>query len=517
MSVIRGDGLRSVPASAGAAVVLAVAVVAAFGPALHAPFLWDDHLLVVNNPGVEGLDPGRLREMFTTMYQTAYQPLGWLTIALVRAFAGLSPEPHHAVSLIVHWLAAVAFFVFCRRLFRRAGSADAGFGALAAAILFAVHPLQSFTAGWVTELPDGLATLCFIVSLTVYLGKDSRRRLPLCWALFLVSLLFRWKGIMLPLALSLLDAWPLKRDPRARLREKIPFWLLAAAALALNAAAKTSLDTRPAFSPVHFARGVELFLWLLAWPREILPLYALNDPDTLGIPAALALALAAALAVWLWFGRRRRPALAAAAIFFVAALAPPLLSARSGVLVVFPHYAYLAALPFFILAGDGLRRLRAAAAVTLLAGVAGAWTIESARQSAYRRDEAVFWTRALALDQGSLMAYTNLSDALARAGRLNEAYFYLRAQLLHNPGDADALRHLELLARRAPELRPNVVDFWSAAAGDFVAAGRPRDALILCGKALRLRPRDRKAHAAAARAFEALGEPARARDHRGAS
>lgn len=517
MTAPRSDAPRPFPVLPAAAAGLAAAVAAAFGLSWRAPFLWDDYLLVVHNPGVASLDAAGLRWMVTTMYQTAYQPLGWLAIACVRSFGGLSPAAHHGASLACHWLTAAAFFVLCRRLFARARAPKPDFGAFAAALLFAVHPLQSFTAGWVTELPDGLATLAFIAALTVYLGRESRARLPLCWTLFVVSLLFRWKGIMLPLALTLLDVWPLKRDPLARLREKIPFWLPAAAALALNAAAKMGLDTAPALQPAFFARGVALFLWLLAWPREILPLYALNDPDTLGLPAPLALGLAGSLAAWLWAGRRSRPALLAAGIFFVAALAPPLLSARRGVLVVFPHYAYLSALPFFALAGLGLSRLRAAAAAVLLAAVAGAWTIESARQSALRRDETVFWTRALALDQGSLMAYANLSDALARAGRPNEAYFYLHARLLRNPGDADALANLELLARRVPGLKPDVVDFWSAAAGDFVAAGRPRDALILCGKALRLRPRDRKAHAAAARALEALGETERARDHRRAS
>jgi tetratricopeptide (TPR) repeat protein len=509
-----GSGSLALPAAAAG---LAAAVAAAFGSSLRAPFLWDDYLLVVGNPGVERLDLAHLRWMFTTFYQSAYQPLGWLAIACVRAAAGLSSVAHHSASLAAHWLAAFAFFLFARALFGRARAARAGFGAFAAALLFAVHPLQSFTAGWITELPDSLATAAFLASLTVYLGKDSRRRLPLCWGLFLVSLLFRWKGIALPLALTLLDVWPLKRAPLERWREKIPFWLLAAAALAVNGAAKLGVDARLAPHPVFIARGLELFLWLLAWPREILPLYALQDPDTLGVPAALALGLAASAAGWLWLERRRRPALIASAVFFAAALAPPLLSSRHGVLVVFPHYSYLAALPFFALAAEGLRRLRAAGAVVLLACVAGAWTLESARQTAFRRDEAVFWTRALALDRGSLMAYTNLSDALFRAGRFNEAYYYLSAQLVQNPGDEDARAHLELLARQDSGLKPDLVDFWTAAAGDLVAAGRPRDALILCGRALRLRPRDSKAHAAAARALEALGEPRRALDHRRAS
>ncbi len=483
-----------------AAAALAAAVAAAFGSTWRAPFLWDDHLLIVGNPGVASLDAAHLRWMLTTTYQTAYQPLGWLALALLRVAAGLSAPAFHVATLAGHWVTAVAFYVFCRRLLR------SEFGAFAAALLFAVHPLQSFSAGWVTELPDILATLAFLAALTVYLGKETPRRLPLCWGLFLISLLFRWKGIVLPLALSLLDVWPLKRDARARLREKIPFWLLAAAALAVNAAAKTGLGTRPSFSPVLFSRGVLGYLWLLAWPRDILPLYALNDPDTLGVPALAAVLLFAAFACWLWLGRRARPVAAMAGVFFVAALTPPLLSARNGVLVVFPHYAYLSALPFFALAGWGAARLRREAAVILLVLVGGAWTLESARQSELRRDEVVFWTRALALDHGSLMSYANLSDALIRAGRLNEAYYYLQAQLVANPGDADARAHLELLASRAGGLKPDVVGFWSATAEDLVAAGRPRDALILCGRALRRAPRDPRAKEAAARAFKALRE-----------
>lgn len=518
----RETALSPAAAFAAAALALAAATAASGRPLLRAPFLWDDYALVVGNDGVAGFDPARLRWMFTTLYQTTYQPFGWLAIAAARGAVGLSAAGHHLVNLAAHWAAGLALFAFARRLLRAHGERRADYAAFAAAVLFVVHPAQTFSAGWVTELPDILATVFFLAALTVYLGPVRRGRLPACWLLFLISLLFRWKGIFLPLALSVLDWRPLKRDWKALLKEKLPFWSLALAALGVNAAAKLGNDIGLAFSPAAFARGLALFSWLLVWPHDILPLYSLKDPETIVLPAALAVGLALAVAAWLWLGRRKRPAALAAGLFFVAALGPPLLSGRGGALVVYPHYAYLAGLPLFLLLGAGLARLGekrgVAASVLPLVLLAGAWTRESVRHNEYRRDETVFWTRALALDRGSLMSYTNLSDALSRAGRFNDSYYYLEAQRAFNPADQAAAKsardHIEALRRAAPGLKPDLIGFWSAAAGDLVAADRPEDALILCGKALRRAPRDPRAHAAAAKVFEALGDAARAADHR---
>lgn len=414
---------------ASVAGVLLLAVLAAFGPVLGHGFVFDDLALIVENAGVHGLDAARLRWMFFTTYLTTYMPLGWAAFASVFALRGLDPAAYHAANLAAHWLVSVALFAASRRLFQLAGDPKATAPAFAAALLFCVHPFQVNTVAWAIELPDMLSTFCFLLAVFVYLGGTSRPRVAAVFALYAVSLLFRWRSLSLPLVLLALDYWPLRRlrarsgDMFDRERvdvwaEKVPFVLLAIAAASLTRLAKSRELYEPSFAPVAAARALWLYPWALAWPGDYLAAYGLQGGTSPVLPAWAALGLTASAAAALWLLRRRRPALLLAGVFYAAAVLPPALGAQNGMVYVYLAYGYLGCIAFFVLAGAAVRRAPALAAACLLALalIAG-----SRREARHWRDQVSFWSRAAALDPDFAPAHVQLSEALLAAGRKEEA------------------------------------------------------------------------------------------------
>ena len=447
---------------AAIAAVLLLAVFAAFGPILGHDFVFDDFALIVQNPGIRGLDAARLLWMFSSTYLTTYMPLGWAAFAGVFALGGLDPAAFHAANLAAHWLVSVALFAAARRLFRHAGNPKPYIPAFAAALLFCVHPFQVNTVAWAIELPDMLSTLFFLLAIFVYLGGSSRKSLAAVFGLYAVSLLFRWRSLSLPLVLVALDYWPLGRlrarpgDMLDRARvgvwaEKASFVVLAIAAASLTQLAKSRELYAPSFAPAAAARALWLYPWALLWPKDYHALYALQgDGNTLGMPAWVALGLAAVTTAVLWLRRRRWPALLLAGAVYAAAVLPPALGAQNGSVYVYLAYGYLGCIGFFVLAGAAVRRASGVAAVCViaLALIAGA-----RGEARHWRDQVAFWSRAVARDPDFSPARGQLGGAMLARGRYDEALPHLAARLADAPWDEEAVANMEALGRAAPGLK----------------------------------------------------------------
>ncbi len=408
---------------ASIAAVLLLAALAAFWPILGHGFVFDDFALIVENPGIRGLDAARLRWMFLSTYLTTYMPLGWAAFASVFSIAGLDPAAFHAANIAAHGFVCVALFAAARRLFRLAGNPKPDIPAFAAALLFCVHPFQVNTVAWAIELPDMLSTLCFLMAVSVYLGGTGRARLAAVFGLYAVSLLFRWRSLSLPLVLVALDYWPLRRlrarpgDPFDQERvgvwaEKVPFLLLAIAAASITQLAKSRELYEPSFAPVAAARALWLYPAALLWPRDYLAVYGLQGGWSHPWPPSwVVLGLTAAAVAGLWRLRRRTPALLLAGAFYAAAVLPPALGAQDGMVYLYLAYGYLGCLAFFVLAGSAVRDGRALAAVCALALALLAGTRREVR---HWSGPVTFWSRAVALDPDFAPARGQLREALLK-------------------------------------------------------------------------------------------------------
>jgi tetratricopeptide (TPR) repeat protein len=155
--------------SRGPAVLVFGAALLAYSANLGNGFVYDDRFVIERNPLVQSLE---FRALLTTSYwgeivdAGLYRPLTLLSFGLNRAL-GASAWGFHLANDVLHGLAAVAALLLARSL----GWSSAA--ALAAALLFALHPLQSEPVNALVGRAEILAFLFTLTSFLLFAGKKS--------------------------------------------------------------------------------------------------------------------------------------------------------------------------------------------------------------------------------------------------------------------------------------------------------------------------------------------------------
>ncbi|HUG35349.1 MAG TPA: tetratricopeptide repeat protein, partial [Candidatus Limnocylindrales bacterium] len=475
--------------------VVAVFAFLAFLPSLGGQWLqWDDQVNFVRNPDYRGLGLTQLRWMFTTTLLAVYIPLSWMTLGLNYVLGGMDPWGYHLGNMLLHAANAALLFVVARRLLvlgippvtggDRPGwptGAAVELGAVAAALVWAVHPLRVEAVAWVTERREVLAGLFYLIAVWTYLrAATGRARLARGWqaasmVAFLAALLSKGLTMTLPLTLLVLDVYPLRRWPRLGwwplVREKLGYFALAAlgAGVALWAVLRevrwTSYDEQ---GPLARLAMVGYSLWFypskLVWPVRLSPLYEIPEPVSLGEGRFLgALAGALLLTAVLVAARHRWPAGLAAWAHLVIVIAPVSGVVHAGPQLAHDRFSYLSTLGLSVAAGGALaglllhfaarRRWVPAAALGALLLVVAALGGAAWRQSHVWRDSEPLWRTAVAVEPDCVRCLSNLGATLLEgrvAGdpKLREAETYLRRALALRPTFDKAHQGLALLLMR---------------------------------------------------------------------
>jgi tetratricopeptide (TPR) repeat protein len=511
----------------GVPALVAALAVLAFSPALDHQFLnWDDDKNLLHNPNFP-----RLGWMLTAVHLGHYHPLTWLSLALDHAFWGLDPKGYHLTNLLLHAANAVLFYWVARRLL---GGRE--WAAAVAALVFAVHPLRVESVAWVSERRDVLSGFFYLVSILSWLRAvqqgPRRKWLAVSLAAFTAALLSKVIVVSLPVALLVLDFYPLRRRAWA---EKIPYFVLAAAA-ALATAALQPAGVGGLAGHVAFQAGLRIALSLYGlafylektllpiglYPQYVMaPEISLSDWRLLLGGAAVA-GITLLLLVW----RRRWPAVLAVWVCYAASLAPVLSLVRlDPQQYVADHHTYLAALGLALLAGHLLSRQPVLAALVVAALAVLSW-----RQTGFWRDSLTLWTRAVEGAPYSATAHNNLGEALAAAGRLPDAAAAFRraielrpryATAHHNLGQAlqrqgqieAALDPLRRAAELEPAYAPALADALYNLGNHLQGFKRFPEAIEHYGQALRLNPQLADAHNNWGVALDNLGKGSEALPH----
>jgi tetratricopeptide (TPR) repeat protein len=509
---------------------IAAAVTAlVFLPAIRNGFVSDDEATLLLTTGYRGFDPGRVQWMLTTNYCGHYQPLSWLTFAVDYALWGLRPAGFHLTNVLMHAFSAALVFLLARELGRTqrgagdgAEPAGSAFGALFAALLFALHPLRVESVAWVTERRDVLGSGLLLASVLLYLRAHrpdepgaSRRRLRLSFLLAVASLLARTLGTVIPAILLLLDVWPLRRiggdgvrswvgrEARKVWVEKIPFVLVATFGLVLaplasmDVGASRTLAEHPLSGRfAQAAYGLVFYVGKLLWPTRLSAMYELRLPVDPAAPkylwAAILVVVAAAAVVSL---RRKIPALGVSSLAHVLFLLPVLGLFQTGPQEVADRYSYLPSVGWAILAGFGVEKLlgrrpssRGAAIVGSLA-LLPILAVASIRQIAVWKSNETLWAHAVECGPPSAVARYSLAKERALAGRWIEAESGFAAA-----AELDSSMPLPRLALGKT----------------LLSLGRPDEALATFREALREAPTSSEASFGIAESLARLGREAEA-------
>jgi len=488
--------------------LLVAMVVAAYGPALEAGFIWDDDDYVTENPLLHAPD-GFERIWLSMDAPSQYFPLVYSAFRIEYGLWGLDPFGYHLVNVLLHAANALLLWLLLRRL-------DIA-GAWFAAAVFALHPVQVESVAWVTERKNVMSLFFSLLSLLAWLravepgGARARRFYLASLACYALALSSKVTACTLPAAQVLL-LW-LRGQPidRRRVAQIAPFVVLGVAmGLVITYWERHHIGTvgdRFTMTPIESflvaTRASWFYLGKLLWPTQLCfsyPKFAIDPSDPLQYGWAIA---GAVLLAALWFGRRaigRAPF--AAAIFFLATLSPLL-----GFIPLFTfwysyvadHYQYVASIGPITLVCAGvaqwlrphsaLGRVSLGSAAALLLLVLGilVWS-----QSRIYASEETLWRDTIAKNPSSWMAYTNLGRYLLRTGRFDEAI--------------DAYQ--QVFAIRPDAYRAHVG--W---AGALIKLGREQEAEEHFEAALALRPDLYSAHQALARLSWKRGERAAAIAH----
>ena len=179
-----------------AIVVLALATTLAYARSFDGHWISDDVGLIAEEPTVHGVTPANLRALATSRTDGVnYMPLSFLSIAVDYQLWGPTPAGFHLTNLLIHIANGVAIYFLVLRL---EGSARL---AIAASLLWSVHPVQTETVAWISERKNVLSTLFFVLALLTYLRYSARSRVGTYFGVlgaYLAALLSKVNTIVLP-------------------------------------------------------------------------------------------------------------------------------------------------------------------------------------------------------------------------------------------------------------------------------------------------------------------------------
>jgi hypothetical protein len=415
-----------------------LAAIAVYLPALWSGFVWDDLLVLRNQLGaLDGLaDVFRPPPGIERWSYEYYRPAVVASYLLDQRLYGSNPTGFHATNVACFVVTVVLVGLLVRRLLdgRRYGEQ----GAIAAATLFAVHPIHVESVSWIAGRPDVMATLGLTASLLLLLRWRDRGQ---AWVLVLAAACYGFGLLAKETALLTLLLAPLvlllvapPAGAAAPLRPALA-WAVAAGAYAVPTLLYFGLR---AYGGVRAAsaglvageepawRALRSAAWyvresIVPWPQSIIVTWD-EVPGAGGTLLLLlgALALAGGC-LWLW-RRRGEPLGLLAVCWFWASLALALWIAARGVtntpLAV--RHLYLPSVALAIAAGALYAhalarswRVQGTVALGMLVAVCAAGTLERGR--AWRNDVAL-WTDTTRRVTDQALPWFNLAMAHREAG-----------------------------------------------------------------------------------------------------
>lgn len=433
-------------------IVLAVGLV--YANALQASFQFDDWDVIVRDPRVQSL---------SAWWQSmpGMRPLLKLSYALNHA-SSLGVRGFHAVNILIHAINGLLILYLMQHLEKQSGHRSGGL-ALAAALIFVLHPVQTEAVTYASGRSTSLSTLFALASIAVWVAGRSAQRYAALYMyvasplLMLMGIASKESAVMVPAVLLLWAAADVSQPLRWQqiLRQSALHWalLLAALAAALLLPAyqhflNTSLATRPVgenlIAQLH---GIGYLLGQLLNIDRLNADPALPVQTTLGADGALML-MGIVIATGMALSYLRRfPLPAFAVLWFLLWMAPGnSLLARLDLVNDRQLYTALAG-PALLLAAaiHRLGRQQRYLAIIALSAVLLLTGFATYLRNAVYRDEVGFWRNVVAQSPHNARAFNNLGVALAAECDIPRAEAAWRKALTIDPDYVRAAVNLRLL------------------------------------------------------------------------
>jgi len=440
-------------------------------------FVMDDYLHILSNPWIK--NPKYLPEIFSSSLwshgggnTSLYRPLIHVLFMGTYHLFGDDPTGFHLLNLLLHAGATVFFFLLAVEILGRQAAAsprETMFGAFAASMLFATHPIHCESVAWVSGVMDLACAFFFLCSLFLYARSEGAAgwKYWLSIGAFFLATLCKEPALLLAPIFACYD-WASSANAnqwRQRMPRYLPLLLVVATYSLMRVhalggvAPVTHGHDLTAYE--YVLNGCILFsryLAMMLFPVGLNVWHVFEPATSIATRAGMfGIAAAVAFAGCSWFLARHSKAAFLGLLLFLLPLLPALYipGLTQGIENAFAErYLYLSSIGIALVVGVFVcwmlrrrGRWHAIAAVMIMA-VATSYSIGTVRRVAVWKDSYTLWSDAVEKSPQSGTTHVGLGDAYRDQDRIDEAIEQYRIGIALMPNSASAHADLGMLYTR---------------------------------------------------------------------
>lgn len=499
-----------------------------YSNALNGKFVWDDYGLVKDNAYIKNWS--NLPKVITGSFGAGggsdsnfYRPIQTIVHMVGYSLWGLDVRGYHLTSILLHILAAVAFYFFINALFYDRSIS------LVASLLFIAHPINTEAVCYISGVSDPLSLLFMLLCLIFYIKSLYLNNIVLyilALLSFILALLSKENSIIL-LVLILLYYYAFRKS--FEIKKIIPFFVILVSYFILRSTVLSPfVHPQITFAnllqriPGFFAAITKYFrLLLLPFDLHIEygnRLFKVTDPQVIsGLLISLLLIIVA-------FSKRKNNALIFFSIawFFITLLPVSNIYPINDSFMM-EHWLYVPSLGFFLILARGICYPLKNKTLVALLKVFGVillvfYSYLTIKQNEYWREPIAFYKRTLEYAPDSWRFYNELGIEYANVARNEEAIASYTKALEINPNLVGVYYNLGnvyqktgrdkqalLMYNKAKEINSKFVQEYYAIGNKYLEAGKNKEAIISYKKALELDPYNLELYNALASAYVIVG------------
>jgi len=467
--------------------------IAAYANALPNEMFFDDSQGITDNAYIKDWKylPNLFSESLTSgsgFVSSYWRPLLLIIYSAEWHLWGNSPVGFHAVNIFFHLASATLVFFLLRRLFQKIGPAAI------AALLFAIHPVQTEAVTYVSGLGDPLSLFLMLLGTYGFVALRSKWKYAAILALFVLALMTKERSVVFPGMLLLADLfmwrtrdfslvpfWQFVKQSALRIT---PFALLSGVYLYLRHTVLLNISEGTPNMPLEYlaSAATRALTFLSVLPDYFSFIFApigLHMERSFGIEiptsffepmvllgTVITLALGG-LGIWAW---KKHPAYTFGVLWFFIMMFPVsgILSPVAGIL--YEHYLYAPIIGIAFIIGLGAYWLyekipsRRGRIALLGAGAVLAilLIVQTASQNTYWKDGITFYTETLRYVPQSSKMLNNLGMEYAAAGNFIQAEEAYRSAIHFSPSSPIPLHNLGNLYYETGQLEKAVALYRAA-------------------------------------------------------
>jgi tetratricopeptide (TPR) repeat protein len=514
--------------------LVAVTFTVYFQVGTHEFVVYDDRIYVSENQYVqEGFSKESLQWAFSLKNKdkTYWHPLTWLSHMLDVQIFGLKSGGHLMTNVILHVLNVLLLFSLLKR------STGCLWRSAFVAALFALHPMNVESVGWVAARKNVLSTTFLLLTMAAYIRYTESPgiyRYLIIAGCYAMGLMAKPMLITLPFGFLLLDFWPLKRlnlEDVARgtgvfkllgqlIAEKIPLFILSAATISIATislhrygdmvqTAAVDMKLRIANALVSYV----VYLEKLIWPVDLTCFYPF--PETVPFwKAILSFVVLIAVSITAMRVHRKRPYVTFGWFWYLGTLVPVIGLVQAGLWpATADRFVYVPYIGIFIIlswgSAEAFKHFHLSPTALAASGgfIISILAVMSYNQTAYWKNSVTLFQHAIAVTSGNYLSHYALGFAFERRGQANAAIEHYRASLKINPQQVDVHYNLALVLASQQKIEeaigeyqkvllldPNDYQVYNNLGNLFYKQGRFDDAIRQYERAIGIKPDHTNAH-----------------------